>query len=199
MFSEIQTFFEFLDILNFTLFYLTCTATYWLVIYDSYKNRQLQWDFWIRTSRIHQGYYQNIDRNSAQTRKYFASGTVIILLNVTALFVQCLFEDVTAHTHKVMQFWFDMVFDHRLYFYFIHLEVILIQLRGIKTELQMGFSWKRFVNFYKSVYDMCDDLNRIFGWSHVALSLMTLQSIVTFSNFIYRQIGRKFEKFNYGE
>lgn len=57
-------------------------------------------------------------------------------------------------------------------------------------------NWLR--NYYDEMYKISNHINSIFEWSNVALIMLSFYSIVTFLNFIYSQIVRRFLKYQSG-
>lgn len=73
--------------------------------------------------------------------------------------------------------------SHQLWTIEIQLKTLKTQKNGVKTRLK----WIR-VHFML-IYKMTHCVNNIFGWSHMALLLSSIQSAIVFSNSFYRLIN----------
>lgn len=54
-------------------------------------------------------------------------------------------------------------------------------------------NFNRIRNHYQSVHEMIDYMNRLFGWSQCITILLSFYTILTYCNFIYQNVDRKFE------
>lgn len=208
--EEIQLM-EFLDALNFLLYYLTSAATYCLIIVDSYANRNNQRSFWKLFAQIDGKYCHQFNKWS------YLSGLITLSIGNTAMsIIAFAYERTTGSDTKIMNCIFLNVFDHRIFFYLLHMEAITFQLQKINAVLKnislnkhldirrpainsltkLQCKWIR--TNYRYVHEMTNHMNSMFGWSNLALTLLSFLSSITFLNFIYRQCHRKFGKFDSG-
>lgn len=196
-FVEEQTRMAFLDALNFFLYYLTCASTYWLILYDSYTKQNVEHSFWKNVIQISEKFYSRM----TWTKWNFLSAFCGVLAVDCAMISFSLYRGNTTHiVDKMMHFTFVVIVDHWTFFYLLHLKVLAYQLQCIETELERHRTdgcpslskgqWIR--ENFRLVYEMADSITDAFGWSNVALQLLSFHSSVTFSNFIYRQAHQKF-------
>lgn len=214
-FIEEQSFIEFIDSLNFFLYYITSALSYWSIIYDSYTKQKFQQDFWNIFRRINEHFHFQVDFKIWNNLIAFI---VIFMGDITFLIVTLVHEySICSPRCVIMHCIFLGVFDHRILFFFMHLNVIAFQLEKIDSELkhmrkldiqskvvpfemnkheQHRLNWIR--NYYKLVYEMTENMNAIFGLSHLSLFLLCFHTSVTFLNFIYGQFLNKFTKYDAG-
>lgn len=209
---------ERLDVLNFIIYYMSYSLTFWLIIYESNKHSDPQ-KFWHLLIQINEQYFSQAQ---FKPKCYLIILILMPFIDIGFTLLAYFNEPVTPAVQKFMSFIFLQVTFNRLLFYLFHLKVIKFQLQKIQIELiniknscrfnvndirpilnieciklmKMRFKWIR--NYYGFVYDMSKSMNSQFGWSQLAYILLTFQSCVTFLNFFYRQMNRKFVGFNYG-
>lgn len=103
---------------------------------------------------------------------------------------------------QIAYFIFMIIVDHRISFYFLHLDVIVDKLREIETNLKklkkIGTKFNIFReihNNYGHIHKMSDLMNDIFGLSNIALILYSYQSLLTLLNCVYyRDFNEMFHK-----
>lgn len=195
-FADEKTIMSFLDAINFFLYYLTCALTYWLILYDSYTNENIEIAFWSNFNRIGEQFYVPMKSTKWD---FLCAFFWIILADLVCLSYSLYRENTTNIKDKFMHFTLIVVIDHRMFFYLLHLKVLAEQLRQIEAELQNHPSKVQcnlIATFYELVYEMSDIVNVAFGWSNLAIMLLSLHTSVTFSNFVYRQANQKFHNFD---
>lgn len=215
-FAEQQAIMEFLDALNFFLNFITFAASYWLIIFDSYTNQTDQNKFWKIYSKIQEEYGHKFDMKKWD---YFVPSIVLLIGSSSIYTLVLIRENITGVATIMMNIAFLYIFDHRLFFYLLHLKAIAFQLWKIDNQLKEmmntnpllngdsermhsiqflhdrnQFKWIR--RYYEMIYQMCESVNTIFGWSHLALVMLNFHTSVTFLSFIYRLIYGKFDAFD---
>lgn len=186
---------EFIDMLNFCLYFITCSSLYWFIIFDSYTKKREQKHFWIIYQRANEK-----SQLSVKKGKYAAVLIMLIMADLLSCILALIHENETD-VGRIMHFTFLTVVDHRVFFYILHLKVIAFQLGKIKTEINQELQSNRLLfirNQYEHAFEMSDHVNKIFGISHLVLIMLTFHSSITYLNFIYRLLQRKFNKYNNG-
>lgn len=210
-FVEMRAQMEFLDSLNFFLYFIAYSASYWLIISDSYINQRYQNNFWNIYSKINNEFSSQIEFEKWN----YLGPFIFLIIGISSNFTFVLFRErntklATIMMHIALLF----IHDHRVFFYLLHLKTIAYQLWKIEKKLKnMGKSnalviqdsqfhvenqFKWVLSYYELVHKMSENLNRIFGWSQLISVLLTFYSSVTFLSFIYRQIDKKFAKIDSG-
>lgn len=200
-----------LDVLNFIIYYMNYSLTYWLIIYESFKHRANLQHFW---HIFHQINYQHFSEAELKSRSYLIILIVTPLLDLGWIAFAICNERASAVVQKIMMFIFMNVSVNRLLFYILHLKMIAFQLQKIEIELKTirtscqwnfkiecneiigRFKWIRY--YYGLIYQMSVLVNSIFGWSQLTFILLNCHCSVTYLNFFYRQMNRNFFGFNYG-
>lgn len=199
---------NFLDAINFFLFYLIGVITYWIIIYDSYTKQNIQRTFWYNFNRINREFSAQTDLNKWQFLNAFTAFILIYFASCTILLFRVLVGD--RHT---LHYGFLIVYDHRVIFYLLHLKVIIFQLKKIQNELKHIFEnvnnmhqcidsvhkWMR--EYYRLVSEMTDHMNTAFGWSNLALTLFYIITSISYVNIIYGliMIPEKFARYIFSE
>lgn len=186
---------EFIDMLNFCLYFITCSSLYWFIIFDSYTKKREQKHFWIIYQRANEKLQLSVEKG-----KYAAVLIMLIMADLLSCILALIHENETD-VGRIMHFTFLTVVDHRVFYYILHLKVIAFQLEKIKTEINQELQSNRLLfirNQYEHAFEMSDHLNKIFGISHLVLIMLTFHSSITYLNFIYRLLQRKFNKYNNG-
>lgn len=196
--DELETLMERLDALNFLLYYITSALTYTLIIYESCSNRSIENEFWKIYSRINNEFCR---QKNVENRCNLIISAALCAIDVFIAILSIAGEHTTSSAYLMRHHIFLIIWSNRILFYLLHLNVIDLQLRkseaGINEIQRLElFKWIR--DYYELVHEMSDQVNVIFGWSHLASILLNFHSVLTFVNFIYRQIHRKFDRFNYG-
>lgn len=206
-FVDGAAFMEFLDVLNFSFYYITGILLYWLIIYDSFVSRNVEFRFWHNFFQIPDKFGRQLDA----TKFSFFIPLIALTIGDSFMFIFAIvFEKLSDVNAKMMHVILLGVIDHRIFFYLFHLHVVASQLRQLTMEVKQMqqnslisgiFDRKRFNwihKYYNSLYEMSCDINQIFGWSHLVLITLSFLSLVTNLNFTYRKISGKAENINFG-
>lgn len=118
---------DFLDALNFFIFYLTTAVAYWLILYDTCKNLSIQNAFWQRFDRINDKLSVQIDLNGWDFLGAFIAICVIDLI----LFVLTIIRILNNSSDYVFHYNFIIIFDQRMFFYLLYLNAVILQMRRI--------------------------------------------------------------------
>lgn len=203
-FSRKQAFMEFIDALNFFLYYITSASLYWTILYDSYTTRNEQQMFWKIYARANERLRSELNLTKGN---YFLIFSLLLAADLTAC-IMAIVREVKTDPGRIMHLTFLCVVDHRIFFYLLHLKVISYELNKIKHEIKemsenisnvpVNYRFRFFREQFDLVFGMTEHVNRIFGLSHLVLIMLGVHSSVTFSNFTYRLFQRKFNKYQYG-
>lgn len=196
-----------LDALNMASYYICFIGTYWIIICDCVSKRKFQHAFWKMCQQINDNYSFQAHMNKSHI---LAILIIYSITDVIILLVSILAERVTSAKSKVMHFFFVNVFDHRVSFFLFHTIVVEFQLKNINSELTVirkhraiseedssdggRFKWIR--NYYELVFHMSENVNEIFGWSHLALIMETFFTFVTLLNSVYNLANETFSGIN---
>lgn len=199
-----RSFLEFMDLLNSLLYVSSGILLYWLIVYDSFRNQKNLRNFWNVFIRIN-------DQIHAQ-RKFgkWEYLRIFFLYNIGSVFfgILMLFTDYTSSVSNIILHCIIMhIVDHRVLFYLLHLSVIAYQLQMIEIELKKcRIQWKirnkrlKWIrNYFKLVHEMSDLTNKIFGWSHLVLIILSFYSMVVFLNVGYSLVHGKIKKYDSGQ
>lgn len=138
-FAEKRAVMEFIDALNFLLYYISCAFTYWIIIYDSYNNQSNERAFWklfARNKRIFDM------RQNFNERNYLITLILLVVGDCLIVIFALMREVVSEYGGRVMHFMFLCVIDHRIFFYLLHLKAIVFELRNIKIGMSKN-RWQR--------------------------------------------------------
>lgn len=207
-----------LDALYLLGYYCSCAMIYWLIIFKPYAIQSVQNAFWQNYLTIHNRFCFETE---IKKRNNLITIVLLPVIDVVVFLIAVTNDHATRPSIKMMHFIYLDLCAHGMYFYVLHVKIIAFQLRQISMELkkirefvtyrvyqqkrsvEQNHQWIKerlnwILNYYKIVYDMSDNVNRIFGWSHLALVLLSCYCIFSFLNFFYRQLEKKLNKFNFG-
>lgn len=200
-----------LDVLNILLYDISNILTFWLIVYDSYTKKNAQNGFWHIFRQINQQH--NVDKCFVKW-SFIIALVVLFILSSAHVIVTVIFNDIPDFGNMQVYVYFQLTFffDHRMLFYYFHLNAIAYQLEKIQVELremqkkmmnsdarhELSLKLRRIRKSYSLVSTMARHMNSIFGYSHLALVLHIYLSAVTVLNSIHHQYDRKFGKLNYG-
>lgn len=196
-----------LDALNMASYYICMIGTYWIIICDCISKRRFQHAFWKTCRQINENFIRQAHMNKSQILAiliiYSITDVIILLVSIHA-------ERVTSAKSKVMHIFFVIVFDQRVSFFIFHTIVVEFQLKNINSELMVirkhrpiiegdsfdggRFKWIR--DYYELVFHMSENVNEIFGWSHLALIMVTFFTFVTLLNSVYNLANETFSGIN---
>lgn len=208
-FNTLKSFFKafafigFLNSVNVFLYILTCVGTYWLIVYDCYTKRKLQHAFWMICEKISDHFCSlELMQKSNCLTILIAYSIVDVIICLATIFG----ENVTSPSSKLVHLVFISVIDQRVSFYVFHAKLIEFQLRTISAKLTMisthesfgvsesfnGRHFKYICNYYELVHQMSERINAIFGWSQLAIIVMSFHSNAAFLNSAYSQTKETF-------
>lgn len=185
-----------LDVMNFSLYFITCIITCWLIFYDSYTKQAFQIKFWKQIMLVEQGCFEKM---KLYKWIYLVTLALIIFID-TFIFVFALLDKSSSDLKgKMVHFIFLCITDNRTMFYILHLETIAYQLRKIEIQLKRlkVHNFRLFRKNYALVYEMSNYINSIFGLSHLALILISFHTSVTFLCLLYRQVNKQISIFSH--
>lgn len=200
----------FLDALNLFLYYLTNALTYWAILYDSYTNKNILCGFWRNFEEISETYSSQPLKLKKQS--FFLALISILVIDVI-MFGLAFYRAFINSEDNVTHYHFLIIYDQRQLFYLLHLVVVNFQLQKIQTELKhieiyrdcmdanivsfidnQKLKWIR--ENYRKINEMVDDMNKSFGVSNLAITMLNLHSSIAFTCFMYRQIHHTFYNLN---
>lgn len=200
-FDQLLDLMEFLDALNFLIYYIFCSTTYWLIIYDSCTKQKEESAFWQTFTHINNRFYS---QSTIEKWSYLIAMICLLVADVSMLIITSIVENTSEPYTKLMHLIFLLICDSRIFFYLLHLKVISFHLERIETEskrskkncLKMHLKWIQ--SYFNSIHEMSVYMNLAFDLSNLALFLLSFYCSVTFLSFFYRQMQRKFFNFNSG-
>lgn len=197
------------DVLKFTDLLLV----YWLSIFELYTNRRIQKEFWSIVRYIDKRFCSlqrfDLGHYPLKIKIYF---TLTILNN--CIFFNRIFS--TARTDFVYlclcYMLITWIHQNRSFYYLFYLEWIRQELKRVNYEAheivatyessllrtrnafmkifhRNRFKWLR--QYYGSTYDLSDEMNMVFGWSNVAVILVSVHLILADVNWFYWKLFNK--------
>lgn len=127
-FAEKVTVMEFIDALNFLLYYISCASTYWMTLFDSYINRSDQYAFWKIFARINDQYPTQL---MLKKSSYLITFLILLAGDFICVIFALIHEMNSGYGGRIMHFIFLISIDHRMFFYWLHLKVIAFRLQDI--------------------------------------------------------------------
>lgn len=182
------------------------TVVYWLALIELSTKQSIRRRFW----KI----FNKIDSQFCCHRDF-------ILRNYLIKFYLCMFafliafifylNGIVSHTGtRILYFWFthfilSILFLNRVFYYLFYMELIKYELCNIERETKEmakskkkffmnDFEKKRFLwirEYFQSVYQMCNYLNKFLTYSNAATIIFSFQFIVTDILWIYWKIYNK--------
>lgn len=189
---------ERLVVLNFTFFYTMALLSYWTLMIESYAQKSVQKRFWEIFGQMN-GSGHRFNQNCSLKQLYLCKFLIHLILFIVMLLVSVQDKNTTATA--VMTYYVLLFMCNNWLFYFLfYLILIKFELEQIRNYLPTSNcedvdlkNLKRAHNHYQHVYEMIDCVNRFFGWSQCVTILLSFYTILTYCNFIYQLIDRKFE------
>lgn len=175
-----------------SLQYLASLITYWLIIFDSILNAKYDRNLWKILQKIDKRF--SILMTFSYHRymiKFIEFHSVTILLFVARPMIHVYADIIIEIAYNIL---FKMC-HIRIFYYIFCIEIVHFQLTVIKNDLEnmklisrrrysvRHFKWIR--DYYSCVHELTNHLNRIFGWSHVAVILFCFYLFVTDLNWFY--------------
>lgn len=202
-----------LGIFNDAIKLYALLLVYWLSIFDSYSKRKTQKKFWQIIEQIDQRFCSH---------RHVCFKSYIIKLIVYFFFLAIFLMNYIWHIlpgSELHYFWFFFTsfyifFNIRLFYYLFFLEFIKHELKIIDHEVseilntfernklkgakefmrkfhRNRFKWFR--EFYGCIYDLCNIINSVCGWSNVAVVPLPFLLLLTDINWFYWKILNVYE------
>lgn len=209
MYIEINQAMSFFDAINVLAYDITSIITYFLIIYDSHSTIKAQRAFW-------ENFSHNCEQYDLNTRKIKVKwrDVIALIFLLIGIVISCLStilggdQDASRTLEQILCYFTECVLDHRILFYFLHVEVICCQLRTINVNLmqiraetigEIKTQMQCISRHLNLIFKMVDQMNTIFGWSQLAVVALNFQSALTILNTCYQQINGKFDQFDESE
>lgn len=195
--------------------------TYWVIIVESYVQRETQRKFW----RI----YRFIDTmKTSCTRKflriyYFKFVEYLVVVAIIQLYFTQHFTHYVKHysLFRICYLFSQIIYQYRVFYYLFYLELIKFELKMIKNELkdmvslsqfQHSFarctrrrhkrcynsmrrstenSLKRISSYCQLVFELTKCINQIFGWSNFTTVLYSFHLPLTDGNWALRGLHER--------
>lgn len=157
---------------------------YWLSILELNSKQKMQRKFWHILKQINQHHSPN---QSFSFNAYLIKMIIYFVL-LTSMFINYYIIFISGDENAAILycFWFCftlivMFCKQYLFYYLFYLEFMKYELKIVSDELdkmrcfceKAKFKWIR--KFYETIYDLCDIVNAVFGWSNaVAISVSFL-------------------------
>lgn len=192
-----QSTMEILDVLNVLAYNMSCISTHWLIIYDSYVHQNAQ--------NLFGEIFIKVDEKSfLKTTTYKFSHLIPLSLlsfgDFSILVLSYAYD--LLNFEQIVYGIFLAVTNNRQFFWLLHLNVVAIQLQNIKCKLKTMKKQNKelkWVQVYlNSTYEMCNNINNIFGLSQLAMTFLSIQSTITMLNSAIRTTQKRYEFLNYG-
>lgn len=204
-----------LGTINDSIKFFTILIMYWLSILELYSKRNIHRKFWGRLQEIDK---KNCCHKNLHFRAYILKISIYFMLYMS-MYLNYLKILFSTDNSDLYYFWFcytyiGLIRQNRFFYYLFHLEFVLNELKIINREVSEmlsvckngklkhknvflrkfhhnRFKWIR--EFYESIFDMCDVINAIFGWSNAVAILLSFILIITEYNWFYWKIFNKFQ------
>lgn len=195
---------DFIEAISELLQYLSVLITYWLIIYDAYVMRQVNKKFWNKLKWIDGHIYC---QSNLCFRNFIIKFVEFFPIKICTVIITIAYNIDNFKIDFMYNFLFK-IFEIRLFYYLFCLEIIIFQLEQIEIEIKNVSSvinvpklhslkirksiytfelnrlkWVR--NYVFNIHEMIVDLNRIFGWSHVATILSSFYLLLSQLNWSY--------------
>lgn len=162
-FIESKSIMSFLDAINFFLYYLSCAFTYWLIIFDSYTNQTVEFAFW-------KHFYQFTERIKcrpiiSEKLNFLHVFFLLLIFDAIVFIYALLYETASSAMYKSINFIFSVVFEHRLFFYYLHMKVVAYGFHDIETmAISLRLQQKFFTQNFEPLLEIrCKRIREHFG------------------------------------
>lgn len=165
--------------------------TYWAIIFDSMRQKREHQYFWRILQHINSSY---CDSKEIQIQKYLRTFKAYMLIVDTFFVINYVSNGFKGTIDYAIYLALNTICQVRIFYYIFCLEIICFHLKIIEEKLkainilELKDRWhhlKRIREHYAKVYEMCINLNKIFGWSHVAIILYCFYKRLTELNWLY--------------
>lgn len=197
-----------LEIANGMLRYTMGLCTYWLIIFDSFKDRRKHQHFWKILKRIDTHFCKQF----ISFRGYLCKLIEFFLVSIIVYIMSYIFRAFPQTDGVLICLTLIIICQIRIFYYVFCLEIINWQLQMIQHELIIIKKWSsntnqsasnsilrthktidyfnlnrfKWVNqYYGCIVEMTELLNVIFSWSQFALILFGFYSLLTDLNWCY--------------
>lgn len=205
-----------LGTLNDIIKHIGSLAVYWSTLIEFNTKHCIQNEFWQKIRKI-DTLFSSHRHLSMRTYLWKFRICLFTLLFICALYLQ---EIISKTGTGFVYFWFThfmliTTYLNRVFFYLFCMELIKFELRAIENETkelvrtnqrgpfanamgkcfviekfqQRRFKWLR--DYFQSVYEMCNHLSKMIGWSNVITILFSFQLIATDGLWIYWKLYNK--------
>lgn len=194
----VTEFSEQLGLLNFACFYSAALVTYWIIMIESYLQKCPQKRFWEIFKRLDDFGQCKQSMKQLYVYKYVIHLTLfVVMLLVSA-------QDANTSAGAIMTYYVLLFMCNNRIFYFLFcLTLIKYELEQIKhySLFYRSFDRETIVcnirnkarKHYQRVFEMTECMNGFFGWSQCATVLLSFYTLLTYFNFVYQQMDRKYE------
>lgn len=179
--------------------YIFGLYTYWLIILDSFLNRQAHRCFWQTLQQSHTFLFSQFLDVHGYLWKLIEFFAITILLYLLNYWLGVILDNASIFVFLVL----ITICQIRVFYYLFALNILNAQLMVIEHEIiaiknishlrsdskcSISYELKRFkwvAEYYQCVIEMTKFLNDIFGWSQIALVLFCFFTFMTNLNWWY--------------
>lgn len=190
-----------LNLVNDWIQYVSALIAYWIIILEAYIQRAYQRKFWIVYQNIDLYSFKRLIPNLRNYRLKFLEYFVIFLMIQIRLIGYFITLEQEAFSFLFTYFMVVKMYQSRVFYYIFYLELIKDELISIEKKLKtivsisdcsvhdVSRNWfKELREYYKSVYEMVNCINEIFGWSQFITILFCFHLPMTDLNWAYSSI-----------
>lgn len=187
---------------------------YWVTIFELNTNQHIQRKFWHIVQKIDDQFcsHQHI-RFDKYIIKMIAFFILFSIMHINYYVILFRSSGIKLLEFLIVFTLLQTFLKNYLFYYLFHLEFVKYQLKTINREarLMIGvyknsitkvekkfatfhhrrFKWIR--DYYDTVFDMCDGINTIFGWSNAAAIIISFCVILNDTFWFYWKILNKYE------
>lgn len=165
--------------------------TYWAIIFDSICQKRKHRNFWRILQDISSSYCNG---KEIQIQRYLRTFKVYMLIVDTCFVINYVSNGFRGTIDYAIYLALNTICQVRTFYYIFCSEVVCFQLKIIEEKLKImnildiKDRWhhlEQIRKHYAKVYEMCINLNKIFGWSHVAITLYCFYKLLTELNWLY--------------
>lgn len=189
---HLKTFLIPLDLVSELLQYSSASIAYFFITIESYAQQKKQKHFWKLYEKLRH-------QKSITWRKYFIKilfWFFICIIPTITMFFQETIDPIIHIAYSYLQ----KVCQLRIFHYLFYLELIQFQLKFIENDIAIML-WrnerespirfnrlKSIREYYRIIQDMVDDLNEVFGWSHLFAVLFSFHYLLTDVNWAHSHL-----------
>lgn len=204
---------KFIDVLNFLLHYISALLAYWAILFEMYKYRNVQKNFWTILNEINDTYCL---QTTVISRNCFFIFFIHLLLFSTISIFGFFNGDSFPYDVKFVYFILLNHCDIRQTYFIIYFDLIKLQLEKIENELDRmielnrikycgvaedciwsctGYQQERLVwirRYFELIYKMSECINTMFGCSELTIILLSFETLLAYANYAYRMFDEEF-------